>query len=209
MMNYAGFRLSEEFVQRAYALCEAHDVPTVVDEIQTCVWSPEIFMFREYRVKPNVVVLGKGFPGGEYAASRVLFSGAMDTLPQFGALVTNGQEELASLAYLITLRWAAANADVTAAVGDHYAERLNDLADQFPHLIASIEGSRHMAGVYFTGLEPAKAFAAHLQEAGLDISVQAYKETCPPSALTKLPITVGYEAIDHIIGVMERALSQL
>ena len=209
LMNYAGFRLSGEFVRHLYACCEAHDVPTVADEIQTCVWSPEIFMFREYGIKPNVVVLGKGFPGGEYAASRVLFSASVDKLPQFGALVTNGQEELASLAYLITLRWAEANGDVTAAVGDYYGERLHGLAELFPHLIASIEGSRHMAGIYFTDLEPAKAFAAHLQEAGLDISVQAYKEGCPPSALTKLPLIAGYEAIDHIIGQMEDALRKI
>ena len=54
--------------------------------------------------------VGKGFPGGEYPASRILFNDRMDDhLPQFGALVTNGQEELASLAYLITMRWAAAS----------------------------------------------------------------------------------------------------
>ena len=63
LMNYGGKRLSEAFVQRMYALCEQHEVPTVVDEIQTCIWSPKIFMYHEYGVKPNIVVLGQGFPG--------------------------------------------------------------------------------------------------------------------------------------------------
>ncbi len=206
LMNYAACRLSEGFVRRLYALCEEHDVLTVVDEIQTCIWSPEIFMFREYGIKPSAVVLGKGFPGGEFAASRVIFSAAMDNLPQFGALVTNGQEELASLAYLVTLRWAQENAEVTRAVGGYYEDRLRGLADQYPHLIASIEGQRHMAGVYFKELPPAEVFAEHIKKAGMDISVQAYKEGCPPSALTKLPLTVGYEAVDFIIGHMESAL---
>ena len=94
----------------------------------------------------------------------------------------------------------------TAAVGDYCAERLHGLAQQFPHLIASIEGSRHRAGIYFTDLEPDKAFAAHPQDAGLDIRVQAYKEGHPPSALTKLPLIAGCEAVDHIIGHMESAL---
>lgn len=209
MMNYAAHALADDFVQRLYSLCKEHDVPTVVDEIQTCVWSPEIYMFREYGVEPSVVVLGKGFPGGEWAASRILFSPALDNLPQFGALVTNGQEELASLAYLVTLRWAKANAEATRAVGEYYEERLKQLAAAHPSLIASIEGRRHLAGLYFVGIEPAKAFVTRLQQAGLDISVQAYKNDCPPSALTKLPLTVGYEVVDFIIGLMEKALKGL
>ena len=209
LMNYAARRLTEQFVQRAYALCEQQDVPTVVDEIQTGIWSPELFLFREYGVKPWAVALGKGFPGGECPASRLLFSSALDTLPQFGALVTNGQEELASLTYLITMRWAQANADAIRAAGDYYRQRLNDLAERHPHLIGVIEGRRHLAGIHFHDLEPAKAFAQHLNEAGLDISVQTYKIGCPPCPLTKLPITADGQVVDVVIHRMEEALKRL
>ncbi|MCX6896884.1 MAG: aminotransferase class III-fold pyridoxal phosphate-dependent enzyme, partial [Verrucomicrobia bacterium] len=98
MMNYGGKLLTKEFLQRAYALCRAHDVPTIVDEIQSCMWHHDFFMFREWGLKPSCVGVGKGFPGGEYPASRLIFSSVLDVMPQFGALVTNGQEELASLA---------------------------------------------------------------------------------------------------------------
>ena len=74
LMNYGGIRLKERFLARAYELCRAHDVPTVVDEIQSCIWCPELFLFREYGLKPDFVSVGKGFPGGEYPASRILFS---------------------------------------------------------------------------------------------------------------------------------------
>ena len=73
------------------------------------------------------MAVGKGFPGGEYPASRLIFSAVLDCMPQFGALVTNGQEELASLAYLITMRWAKANAQVTRAVGDYQVEAAEDI----------------------------------------------------------------------------------
>jgi len=209
MMNYAARRLDERYVKRVHALCSKHDVPTVVDEIQTCVWSPELFLFREYGVKPSCIVLGKGFPGGEFAASRILFSAALDCLPQFGALVTNGQEELASLAYLITMRWAEANGEVTGAVGDYYMERLLELAGEYPSLISVIEGKRHLAGVYFDDLDKALDFAKRLNSRGLDISVQTYKKGCPPCALTKLPLIAGYEAVDLVIERMDQALSCL
>ncbi|MEW6239134.1 MAG: aminotransferase class III-fold pyridoxal phosphate-dependent enzyme [Candidatus Omnitrophota bacterium] len=206
LMNYGAKRLTEAFVKLLFTLCKKHDIPVVVDEIQTCVWSPELFMFREYGVQPDIAVVGKGFPGGEYAASRILFTSALDTLPQFGALVTNGQEELASLAYLVTIRWAETNAETTRAVGEYYEERLKEMAPKYPQLIASIEGRRHLAGIFFHDLAAGKKFVQHLNAAGLDISVQTYKEGCPPSALTKLPITAGYEIVDAVIERMDEAL---
>lgn len=209
MMNYGARRLREDFVQRIYALCGQHDVITVVDEIQTCVWSPELFMFREYRIEPNIVVVGKGFPGGEYAASRILFSAEVDNLPQFGALVTNGQEELASLAYLVTMKWVEANSEAIQCVGNYYEGRLRELSPKYPHLLHGIEGKRHMAGLYFHDLEIGKRFVGNMTDLGLDISVQTYKTGCPPVALTKLPLIMGYEAVDIVIERIDRALKAI
>ena len=209
LMNYGARRLTESFVRRAYELCEANDVPAVVDEIQSCIWSPELYLYREYGITPAFVVLGKGFSGGEYPASRILFSAAMDTLPQFGALVTNGQEELASLAYLITVRWAEANAAATRALGDRYEARLRELAARYPNIVHGIEGRRHLAGIGFHDVETGKAFTGHLNEGGIDISVQTYKEDCPPVALTKLPITAGPEVLDFFLERVERGLAHV
>ncbi len=52
MMNYGARRLSRDFLQHAYALCAEHDVPTLVDEIQTGLWAPELFLFREWGLHP-------------------------------------------------------------------------------------------------------------------------------------------------------------
>lgn len=209
LMNYGARRLEKGFVARLAALCQAHDAPLVIDEIQTGIWSPRLFLFLEYGIRPDFVVIGKGFPGGEFAASRVIFSSAMDSLPQFGALVTSGQEELASLAYLVTIRWAEANADVTSAVGEYYEERLHELAARFPTRISHVDGRRHLAGIFFHDLETARSFARALTSEGIDISVQTYKEGCPPSALTKLPLLAGYEVVDLLLermaGVLERS----
>ena len=109
LMNYGGIKLDEDFVKKAHALCNERNIPTLVDEIQTCLWSPQLFLFREYKIKPDLVSIGKGFPGGQYPASRILLSTPMDNLNQFGALVTSGQEELSSLSYLITIKFARIN----------------------------------------------------------------------------------------------------
>ena len=92
------------------------------------------------------------------------------------------------------------------------------LADRFGHdveihtqvcpgLVAAVEGHRHMIGLHFHELDAARRFAAKLNEAGLDISVQTYKTSCPPAALTKIPLTAGYEVADRIVEIMEAALA--
>ena len=206
MMNYGAVLLTKEFLQEAYQLCKEHDVPTVADEIQSCMWAPDFFLYREYGIQPSFVAVGKGLTGGEYAASRILFSAAMDCLPQFGALVTNGQEELASLTYLISMRWAKTNAEITSAVGTHYEERLRNLAECHKDRIAGIDGNRQLCAVRFHHIEEAKAFSRRLNTQGLDSSAQTYKSDCPPSVLTKIPLIAGYEVIDFIIQQMTEAL---
>ena len=206
MMNYGARLLTRDFLKRAYDLCEEHDVPTVVDEIQSCMWAPGFFLYREYGLAPTFVAVGKGFPGGEFPASRILFSSEMDNLPQFGALVTNGQEELASLAYLITMAWAKANTEITREVGDYYEERLGELANKHTGRILGTDGNRHMTSLCFHDLESAKSFVGRLVEKGLDISVQTYKEDCPPVVLTKIPLTTTPEVVDFIVERMNEAM---
>ena len=209
MMNYGARRMTKAFLKRAYALCRRHDVPTVADEIQSCGWSPQTYMFREYGLRPAVAVVGKGFSGGEYAASRVILSSAIDNLPQFGALVTNGQEELSSLAYLVTLRWVEANADAIRQVGEQYHSALKSLAVHHRRAVAGIEGVRHLSAVVFRDLEVAQVFARRLNAAGLDISVQSYKADCPPAALTKIPVTADATVMQFVVARMEDALKGL
>lgn len=209
LMNYGGRVLARAFIRDAWRLCRERDIPTIADEIQTGVWGPRLFFFAEDGVVPSMVTLGKGFPGGQYPASRLLMSDEMDLLPQFGALVTNGQEELASLAYLVTMTWATENADLTAAVGERYEQRLRDLADRHRGVIAAVHGRRHLCGIQFGDVETAKRFASAVADGGLDISVQTYKTTCPPAALTKLPLIAGDALVDLVIERLERACAAL
>lgn len=209
MMNYGATLLDRSFLRGSYRLCRERDIPVMVDEIQTGIWSPKLLLFREFGLRPNLVALGKGFPGGEYPTSRLLFSAAYDTLPQFGALVTNGQNEVASLAYLVTMHWMRANAEPVAAVGDLYERGLRRLARRYRSHVDRLEGRRHLSALYFHRMKDALGFAQCLVEGGFDISVQAYKQDAPPSALTKLPVIVSAKAVSMILEKMEEALESM
>jgi acetylornithine/succinyldiaminopimelate/putrescine aminotransferase len=127
--------------------------------------------------------VGKGFPGGQYPASKIIATPDMDNLNQFGALVTNGQEELASLTYLVTIIFAQANCDHTERVGDYYEAELKALAQKFPDLIDRVEGQRHLSSLFFYSADKAVQFTTRLNEAGIDISAQTYKAECPPAKM--------------------------
>jgi acetylornithine/succinyldiaminopimelate/putrescine aminotransferase len=208
LMNYGAIRIGPEYLHAAYALCRSRDVPILVDEIQSCIWSPELFIFREYGLNPDFVSVGKGFPGGRYPASRIMTTAEYDVMHQFGALVTNGQEELASLAYLITMAFVEANADYVTALGDYYSDKLQDLADEFPDVVDSIEGERHLSAVRFFSADEAVAIMKRMNAAGFDVSAQTYKANCPPTLLTKLPIIASYRLVDQFITAMGKSLSE-
>lgn len=209
LMNYGGIRLTEPYLQRAYALCHDHDIPIIVDEIQSCIWSPELFMFREYDLHPDFVSVGKGFPGGEYPASKILATSQLDNLNQFGALVTNGQEELASIAYLVTIAFAEANRDYTRELGETYEHELRALARRYPTIIDRIEGRRHLSAIFFHSVDTTVRFTKALTAAGIDISAHTYKAECPPAALTKIPLISTHKMVEYLIRQMDDTLRRL
>lgn len=209
LMNYGGIRLQKAFLQKAYALCEKFDTPCMVDEIQSCMWYPGMFLFRLYELKPDFVIVGKGFPGGEYAASKIITTGEMDSLNQFGALVTNGQEELASLSYMITMRFSWDNAEEIGRLGQLFEDGLCDLATLYPQKIDKIEGSRHMAAIHFKTVEQVIAFNKKMNDAGFDVGAQLYKANCPPAALMKMPIIACEEELRLVIEKIHKTIDDM
>jgi acetylornithine/succinyldiaminopimelate/putrescine aminotransferase len=209
LMNYGGIRLTEQYLQAAYRLCAKFDTPTMVDEIQSCMWYKGMLLFRLYGLNPDFVILGKGFPGGEYPASKVITTYEMDSLNLFGALVTNGQEELASLAYLITMEYAAANGDEIQRLGDYFEAQLNKIERLHPVLVKKIEGRGHLAAIHFDTVETAVSFTKIMNAHCIDVSAQTYKANCPPAALLKLPLITSEAAMDFIIEKIDDALRSL
>jgi acetylornithine/succinyldiaminopimelate/putrescine aminotransferase len=208
-MNYGVIRLDDVFLQKAYDLCHKHRVPVLADEIQSCIWYRDLFLIHEYGLQPDIAVLGKGFSGGEYAASRIATTYEMDDLDQFGALVTNGQEEVASLAYLVTMEFARENSDHVQKIGAYYEDSLKKMIKDFPDLIDSIEGEGLLESLFFKSIDAAVKFTKELNGRGIDISAQTYKPSCPPAVLTKLPLITTEKVVDFLVHSMAAALKKL
>ena len=208
LMNYGGIRLDKAFLKRAYELCEQTDTPTLVDEIQSCMWYDGMFQFRLYDLNPDFVIIGKGFPGGEFPASKVITTAEYDNLNQFGALVTNGQEELASLSYLITMTFALANREKIAENGKYFENGLKVLQKKYPDKLTKVEGSGLLAALHCENVEHAKLFMNRLHECCIDASAQIYKQNCLPAVLFKPPLIADKDALDFLLEKIESILSE-
>lgn len=209
LMNYSGIRLTKEFLQEAYNLCHANDTFTLCDEIQSCMWYEGMFLFKQYGLDSDFVVIGKGFPGGEYPASKIITTYETDNLNQFGALVTNGQEELASLAYLITMEFAKVNGKEITDMGEKIENSIKDLAKQFPALIDKADGLGHLAAIHFKSVEKAAEFTKLINNKCVDISAQLYKADCPPGALIKPPLITDEVVLEIMISKIKECLCEL
>ena len=208
LMNYGGVKLTKEFLSAAYALCEEYDTPTMVDEIQSCMWYRGFFQFRLYGLKPDFVIIGKGFPGGEYPASKIICTAEYDTLNQFGALVTNGQEELASLAYLITMSYMKVVGAEVEALGEKFEAGLRAIAERHPNTVVKAEGMQLLAALHFADASRAAEFAKEMKCRCIDASAQTYKPHCPPALLLKPPVIATEATIDYILRAIEEIIAE-
>ncbi|MBQ7669223.1 MAG: aminotransferase class III-fold pyridoxal phosphate-dependent enzyme [Clostridia bacterium] len=208
LMNYGGIKLTKEFLNEAYALCEKFDTPTLVDEIQSCMWYRGFFQFRLYDLKPDFVIIGKGFPGGEYPASKIICTAEYDTLNQFGALVTNGQEELASLAYLITMNYMRTVGAEVEKTGEMFEAGLKAIAARHPRTIVKAEGMQLLAALHFADAAKAAEFAKEMKKHYIDASAQTYKPHCPPALLLKPPVISSEATVEFILRTIETIIEE-
>ena len=177
------------------------------DEIQSCMWYKGAFLFRLYGLQPDFSIVGKGFPGGEYPASKIITTAEMDTLNQFGALVTNGQEELAALAYLITMTFMEANGDYVAELGARFDNGLKDIQKKHSDKIVAAEGLDLLAALHFHTVDEAATFAGKMKAACIDSSVMLYKANCVPALLMKPPVIASEATIDYILNTIDTLLA--
>lgn len=206
MMNYGGIRLTKEYLQAAHECCRRYDTPTLVDEIQSCMWYRGMFLFRLYGLTPDFAIIGKGFPGGEFSASKIITTAEMDTLNQFGALVTNGQEELASLSYLVTMTFMQENGDLVEKAGRLLMDELKAVQARHADTLDKVEGLDHLIGLQFADVQRAADFAAKLNTRCIDSSAQLYKANCPPAVLLKPPVISTEATVRYIASVIDELL---
>jgi len=198
LMNREAISLDEDFMREARALCDEADACMVLDEIQTGFWCPEVFMFRQYGIVPDILIIGKGMTAGFHPLAATVYKRKYDRLEQYDAISTNGNAPLASLVALGCIALIERDRDRIGELGRYYFERLEEIPAKFPERVATVHGKGLLAGLKFRRVEDALAFHQRCIERGLWVRAHAYHEG-HSTVLTKLALCADKEVADFVV----------
>ncbi len=159
-----------EFVRRLRALASRHQIPLVIDEVQSgCGRTGTWFAFEHYGVVPDVVVASKALGGG-HPAAVIIYDRRMDVWAAGAHTGTFRGTQLAFAAGGAFMRHVTEH-DLLGhvrRVGARLQEGLRDMAGQYPFL-ADVRGLGLMLGIEMAaaGTWPASRVAAELQSSAL------------------------------------------
>lgn len=205
MMNREVIAVEPAFLQRARELCTEHGALMALDEIQTCFWYPEVFMFPSLGIEPDMVIVGKGMTAGFHPLAGMLYRHELDILEQYDAISTNGNASLAALVGLCNLRLIERDRERIADMGRRHFDGLCGLVDEFPELLEAINGNGFLAGIRFRDREDALGFHKAAVERGLWVRAHAYHEG-HRTVLTKYALVANAAIVDFALGAMRELL---
>jgi acetylornithine/succinyldiaminopimelate/putrescine aminotransferase len=178
-----------------------------MDEIQTGFWTPEVFMYQQSGITPDIVIVGKGMTAGFHPLSAILYRRGLDMLAQYDAISTNGNAALAALVALANMALTAQDAERINRVQAYLFDKLQILAEEFPDRIAVINGCPAMAGMKFHRREDALSFHQRCVDNGLWLRAHAYHEG-HSTVLMKFALCVDTTIVDEYIKRLRNLLAQ-
>jgi ornithine--oxo-acid transaminase len=188
------------YLRGCEALCRAHNILFVLDEIQTGLGrTGRMFAFEHEGVRPDAVTIGKALSGGFYPVSAVLASEAVMSVFQPGQHgSTFGGNPLGCAIARTALRILIDEDLISRSdcYGTAFLQKLQTI--QSPH-IKEVRGRGLLIGIELHG--PARPFCERLKEEGL-----LCKEThdhvlriTPPLVITQEELDWAFERIARVL----------
>ncbi len=205
MMNREAILVETGYLQLARKLTRRAGALMAIDEIQTGFWTPDLFMYKQYGVTPDIVIVGKGMSAGLHPLSAVIYRRELDVLAQYDAISTNGNAALAALAGLANIDLLQRHAGRIVETQEYYYDRLCELAREFPDRIAAVHGSRAMTGLKFRRVEDALAFHRQCVAGGLWLRVHAY-HAGHSTILCKFALCLEPAVVDEFVRRLRKLL---
>ena len=198
MMNREAILVRTEYLRLARRLTRRVGALMAVDEIQTAFWTPELFMYRQYGITPDIVIVGKGMSAGLHPLSGVLYRRELDVMAQYDAISTNGNASLAALVALANIELLQRYARQIVETQEYYLDRLRGLAAEFPERIVAVHGNRAMTGLKFRQVEDALSFHQRCVAGGLWLRAHAY-HAGHSTILCKFALCLERPVVDEFI----------
>ncbi|SEC02489.1 aminotransferase [Microbacterium hydrocarbonoxydans] len=197
-------------VRESGGLCIADEVQVGFGRMGSSFWG-----FEQSGVVPDIVTIakpmGNGYPIGAVITSRRI----ADALSAQGQFFSSAGGSTLSCAVGLAVLDAMVEDDLqrnALAVGDHLAEQLRTLAQRHP-LIGPIHGAGLYLGVELVRdhetMEPADAEAAAICERMRELGVIVLTTSERSNVLKiKPPLCLTIQSADHVVGMLDRVLSE-
>jgi acetylornithine/succinyldiaminopimelate/putrescine aminotransferase len=207
MMNREALVIEPAYLQLARRLTEQAGALMIMDEIQTGFWMPEVFMYRQSGITPDIVIVGKGMTAGFHPLSAILYRRPLDMLAQYDSISTNGNAALAALVALANMALINQNAERINHIQTRLFNKLQTLAEEFPDRIAAVNGCPAMAGLKFHHRQDALSFHQRCVVNGLWLRAHAYHEG-HSTVLMKFALCLDTPVVDEYIKRLRNLLAQ-
>jgi acetylornithine/succinyldiaminopimelate/putrescine aminotransferase len=208
LMNREAILLDHAYLREARALCDRADACLVIDEIQTGFWYPGFFLYHDYGILPDILVVGKGMTAGLHPLSAIVYKAKYDRLEQYDAISTNGNAPLAAVAGLGCMALVEEERRRIDALGRFCFDRLGDLVGAGRGRIRAIHGKGLLAGVKFRKVGDALEFHRRCLARGLWVRVHAY-HAGHSTLLTKLALAADRQVVDFVVNTFREILEEM
>ncbi|WP_348823114.1 ornithine--oxo-acid transaminase [Flavobacterium aestuarii] len=199
---------SEGFLAKAKALCEAHNVLFIADEVQTGIArTGKLLAVHHEDVQPDILILGKAISGGVYPVSAVLANNAiMDVIKPGQHGSTFGGNPIAAAVAVAALEVVREEnlSENAQKLGLILRKGLNEIAERNP-LIELVRGKGLLNAIVINSSEDS--------DLAWDICLRFrdYGLLAKPTHGNKIrfapPLVITEDQIHECLAIIERALN--
>lgn len=195
-----------DYLKEVRKICDENSLLLILDEVQTGMGrTGKFFAYEHFGITPDIMTIAKGLGGGVPIGAMLATDKVALAFQPGTHASTFGGNPLVCAAAVTTIETLLEDGfilDQCNRMSEYMKERLINLREKFPHLIADIRGLGLLIGMELTSeCEP-------LVKACLEMGVLV---NCAAGNVLRFipPLIVQKKDIDHLINVLGKALEGL
>lgn len=201
---------ADDYYTQVRALCDAHDIVLIIDEVQTGLGrTGKLWGIEHYGIVPDMMVIGKGLSGGIYPMSATMMKAKFESVfadDPFIHISTFGGAEIGCPVALKVLE-ISSNPQFLAHVDEiarlFYTE-MERIKAKHPTIVASFRQKGLFMGLEMHHPQAGPLFTKAAYEAGI-LSIFAAND--PRVAQLLPPLTISTELAYEIVERIDQALA--
>lgn len=195
-----------DYLKEVRKICDENSLLLILDEVQTGMGrTGKFFAYEHFGITPDIMTIAKGLGGGVPIGAMLATDKVALAFQPGTHASTFGGNPLVCAAAVTTIETLLEDGfilDQCNRMSEYIKERLINLREKFPHLIADIRGLGLLIGMELT------RDCDSVVKACLEMGVLV---NCAAGNVLRFipPLIVQKKDIDHLINVLEKALQGL